>query len=193
MRTRTRFACLFPKDGLKEVWTFEVLQNSLKGQRTSVQHDLIRLRASSLLSEGTFLNAYSETRVTGAVFSDGDQVNRHVSRSILSHWKPTSSSFHKWFGFKFKVIGQMIKIPSGSLLPQRSLNLRPLSLCAGKPNWTRSDTIVILVDLKFYFSRVIPCPWECLWVKTIVLRKVSKCARSLILPSSFPECLGAEG
>lgn len=110
-----------------------------------------------------------------------------VCHAILSHRKLTSSSFHKWFGSNFTVLGQMIKIPSGSLLPQRSLSLRPLSLCAGKPNWTRSDTIVILVDLKFYFSRVIPCPWECLWVeilKTVAFRKVSKWARSLVLPSS---------
>lgn len=67
-----------PKDGVNEVWVFEVLQNSLKGQQTSIQYDLIRLKASSLLSEGTFLSAYSETRVTGAVFSDGGQINRHM-------------------------------------------------------------------------------------------------------------------
>lgn len=82
------------KDGVKEIWAFEVLQNSLKGQQTLVQYDLIRLKASSLLSEGTFLNAYSETRVTGAVFSDGGQINRGMSHSILSYWKPTLSSFH---------------------------------------------------------------------------------------------------
>lgn len=45
-----------PKDGVREVWAFKVLQNSLKGQRTSVQHDLIRLKASSLLSEGRDLS-----------------------------------------------------------------------------------------------------------------------------------------
>lgn len=71
----------------------------------------------------------------------------------------------------------------------------PCSLCVWKPNWTRSDTIVTLVDLKFYSSRVIPCPWEHLWVeilKTVAFRKVSKWAQFLVLLSSFPERLGAE-
>lgn len=126
-----------PKDGVKEVWAFEVLQNSLKDQQTSVQHDLIRLEASSLLSEGTFLKAYSETSVTGAVFSDGGQINRRMSCSILSPWKPTSSSSHKWFGSNFTVTGQMIKIPSSSLLPQRNGPYYcMLVLLAWKPNWT---------------------------------------------------------
>lgn len=84
MRTRTRFVSSHPKDGVKEVWAFEVLQNSLEGQRTSVHHDLIRLKISSLLSEGTFLNVCSETRVTGQVFSDGGQINRRMSRHLVS-------------------------------------------------------------------------------------------------------------
>lgn len=84
MRTRTRFVSSHPKDGVKEVWAFEVLQNSLEGQRTLVQHDLIRLKVSSLLSKGTFLNACSETLVTGHVFSDGGQINRRMSRHLVS-------------------------------------------------------------------------------------------------------------